>query len=134
MACILRENVPSEVAAFRADVWQGESIYLDHKFQFYHALGGGKPFEMTIEEFQATRTSPTPVDETNNAKAKSLAEGYMTPEHHNLVGQGLMTGGVYVVRLGGAVEWTHHESFVGDTADPADIIEAATRASVPSKI
>lgn len=134
MACILRENLPAEVEAFRQDVWQDEPIWLDHKFQFFNALAGGKANEITREAYMASRTDPTPTDKANQAKASLLAEGYMTPEHHNTVGQGLMTGGVYVVRRGGAVQWAHHESFVGDTCDPSDVVQAATQAASESSL
>lgn len=129
MACIFRENLPSEVQAFRKDVWPEEPIYLDHQYQFFAALGGGKLPEVPMEYW--IKNSKTPSDEFKAKMAKSLAlaEGYMTPDHHNLIGQGLMTGGVYVMRKGGEVEFAHAEGFPGHTADPADIVAAASRAA-----
>lgn len=129
MACVLRENLPEEVAAFRDDVWTEEPIFLDHKFQLFAAIAGGIANEITVEAYMSSVKSPTDQDKENQAKAKLLSEGYMNAEHHNMVGQGLMTGGVYVVRCGGAVEWAHFESFVGDTADPAEVLAAAKAAA-----
>ena len=51
-----------------------------------------------------------------------------------MIGQGLMTGGVYVVQRGGALQWAHHESFGGDTCDPEEVVQAAKGAAAPSKL
>ena len=134
MVCILRENLPTEVEAFRKDVWQDEPIFLDHQFAFFKTIGGGEANEKTVAEFLAQRKAPSPADKANQAKALHLAEGYMTPEHHNMIGQGLMTGGVYVVQRGGALQWAHHESFAGDTCDPKNVVQAAKRAAAPSNL
>lgn len=134
MACILRENLPSEVEAFRKDVWQDEPIFLDHQFAFFKAIGGGEANEKSIKEFLAQMKAPSPADKANQSKAMRLAEGYMTPEHHNMIGQGLMTGGVYVVQRGGALQWAHHESFGGDTCDPEEVVQAAKAAVAPSNL
>lgn len=134
MACVLRENLPEQVAAFQADVWQGEPIFLDPNLQLFSAIAGGERNEKTVEEYMKTVNTPTPEDKANRDRALALAEGFMSPEHHNTVGAGLVLGGVYVVRKGGAVEFAHHESFVGDTADAADIVGAASRAASASKM
>lgn len=134
IVCILRENLPSEVEAFRKDVWQDEPIFLDHQFAFFKAIGGGEANEKTVQEFLAARKNPSPADKANQSKAMHLAEGYMTPEHHNMFGQGLMTGGVYVVQRGGAMQWAHHESFGGDTCDVDGVVQAAKMAAAPSKL
>lgn len=136
MACILRQNMPKEVAAFREDVWQGEPIFLDNQYQFFSAIAGGKPNEKSMKEYTESFKNPSPQDTANMERAMRLADGFMTPEHHNMEGTDNhnMTGGVYVVRRGGAVEWAHHESFAGDTADAADILGAARRAAGASKL
>jgi len=134
MACIFRENVPTEVEACRKDVWQEEPIFLDHQFLFFKAVAGGKANETSVEEFMAKMKNPSSMDKENQARASHLAEGYMSKEHHNMIGQGLMTGGVYVLRRGGALEWAHHEGFAGDTVDPAEVVQAAKRAAAPSKL
>lgn len=134
LACVLRENLPEEVAAFRADVWQGERVFLDPQLRLFDAIAGGNRNEKTPEEYMKTVNAPTAQDKANRERALTLAEGFMGKEHHNTVGAGLVLGGVYVVRRGGAVEFAHHESFVGDTADPADIVGAAARAASSSRL
>lgn len=134
MACVFRENIPKEVAAFREDVWKGEPMFLDHQFQFFSAIAGGKPNEKTIREYMESVKNPSPQDVRNRERSMALADGFMTPEHHNMVGQGLMTGGVYVLHRGGAVEFAHHETFGGDTAEAADILGAARRVASSSKL
>lgn len=130
LVCVLRENLPEEVAAFRADVWQGEEIYLDSEFQLFAALAGGTPNVWTMEGFMKTIKDPTPEEKADRDKATELAEGFMAPEHHNMLGEGLMMGGAYVVQRGGVMQWAHHEQFVGDTVEDAEVVVAAVSAAM----
>merc|ERR1712039_357471 len=120
MAVALRENLPEEVEAFREDVWKEESIYLDSSFALFGAIAGGTPNEADPEKFMAQF----------GLYAEGKAEGYMDEKHHNTVGEGLMTGGIYVLRKGGEVQWAFHEKNVGHTADAADVLAAAKEAAV----
>lgn len=130
IACVFRENLPEEVAKFQADVWQGEAMFLDSQFQLFGALAGGTPNVWTLEGFMKTVRDPTPEEKVDRDRASALADGFMTAEHHNMVGSGLMMGGVYVVQKGGAVEYAHHEQFVGDTVENGEIVVAAVRAAM----
>jgi len=129
MACVLRENLPEEVAKFQADVWEGEPVFLDAQHQLFKAIAGGEANETTKEAFMKTVNDPNAEEKAQRERASKLAEGFMTPEHHNMVGQGLMMGGVYVLRKGGAVEFVHHEQYVGDSCDAGDVVDAAGRAT-----
>lgn len=135
MAAILRENLPSEVKAFREGVWTDEPIYLDSSFALYSAIGGGKPKETSKKYFSTQsalmREGKADADFVANIqKSMKLADGYMDPKKgHNMLGQGLMQGGVYVVKKGGEVQFVHQEGFIGHTADVADIIDAAKTAA-----
>lgn len=133
LVCVFRENLPEEVAAFQADVWQGEPMFLDSQFQLFGALAGGEPNVWTNEGFMKTIKEPTPEEKVDRDRATALSAGFMTAEHHNMVGKGLMMGGVYVVQKGGAVEYAHHEQFVGDTVEDGEIVVAAVRAAMAPK-
>jgi len=135
MAAVLRENLPEEVEAFREDVWKEEPIFLDSKFALFGAIAGGTPNEADAENFMAQfglyAEGKADADFTANInKAMALADGYMDEKHHNSVGAGLMTGGIYVLRKGGEVQWAFHEKSVGNTADAADVLAAAKDAAV----
>jgi len=134
MACVLRENLPEEVAKFQADVWEGEPMFLDAQHQLFKAIGGGMPNETTREAFMKTVNDPNAEEKAQRERASKLAEGFLSPEHHNAVGQGFMMGGVYVLHKGGAVEWAHQEQYVGDTSDAADVVAAAGRATSAGKL
>jgi len=128
-ACLLRENLEDEVAAFRADVWQDEPVFLDKDLVFYHAIAGGSANAWTVEQWKEYSASADPTIVAQRHSIRERAAGFMTPEHHNMVGQGLTLGGVYVVRAGGAVEWAHHENVVGSTSESVELLAAAQRAA-----
>lgn len=127
------------MANFRQNVWQEEPIVLDHQWHFYGAIGGGKPTVYDLQEFLKKRQNPTPESkrqqEEGVRRTVYSGEKFMKPPFHNMIGQGLMMGGVYVLRRGGAVEWAHHETFPGDTiTDTAEFAAAARRAAAVSKL
>ena len=41
LVCLLHENLPEEVAAFKPEFWPGD-LYLDTEKAFFAAVGGGK--------------------------------------------------------------------------------------------
>lgn len=138
MAVLLRENLPSEVKAFREDVWREEPIYVDGSFAMFSALAGGTPNNVNGKyfktQFVAFQSGKAEADFTMNIqKSLALADGYMDDKHHNNMGQGLMMGGIYVLRKGGEVQWAFHEANVGHTADAADVLEAAKKAAAPKE-
>jgi hypothetical protein len=119
--CIVKEDVEDEVAAFAADVWPGGEIYLDKDMTFFKALGGGSVEKKGLFAFLAKMVLPGTQLKANMKKG----EGYKM----NLKGEGLIVGGLYVLRTGGAVEFSHREEEIGSHADVDDVITAATRAS-----
>lgn len=132
MAAVLRENIPSEVEAFSKNVWPDEPVYLDSTFALFGAIAGGKPNEVDKDYFmeQFGKFQEGKADEAFAAdlgKALQLADGYM--DRNNMIGEGFMTGGVYVLKQGGEVQWAHFEPKVGHTADAADVISAAKLAA-----
>merc|ERR1712217_304744 len=134
MAAVLRENIPSEVEAFREDVWKDEPIYLDSSCGFFAAVAGGSPNNADatywMTQFGLFSKGEADADFTANTnKALALAAGYMDEKHHNPIGEGFMMGGIYVMKKGGEVQWAFHEKAVGLTADPADVIAASKAAA-----
>lgn len=134
MVSVLRENLPTEVQAFQEDVWKDEPIYLDHQFQFFSALGGGEPNQVPMTYWVENTGKPSDEFKEKTEKSMKLAEGFMTKQHHNTIGQGLMTGGLYVLRQGGVVEFAHQEAFPGHTVDAFEVLAAAQRAVASSKL
>jgi len=54
LVCLLKENIPEEVAGFHVgDYWPGD-LYLDDDKVFYKALGGG-----TVRRLMRTSNRPT---------------------------------------------------------------------------
>jgi len=134
MAAVLRENIPDEVERFKKNVWHEEPIYLDSSFALFGSIAGGTPNEINAEYFmeQFGKFPEGKADEkftANMGKAMKLADGYMGDDKHNMVGAGFMTGGIYVLKQGGAVQWAHHEPDIGLTADAADVVSAAKLAA-----
>lgn len=58
--------------------------------------------------------------------AKQQARGY----RGNMVGEGLVTGGVYVVRSGGVVQWSFLEPEIGQNAVADVVVRRAKEAAV----
>mmetsp|Transcript_17713 Transcript_17713/g.29554 ORF Transcript_17713/g.29554 Transcript_17713/m.29554 type:complete len:92 (+) Transcript_17713:480-755(+) len=56
--------------------------------------------------------------------AKNLAHGKGI--EGNFVGEGLITGGLYVINKGGGVAWSHREAEIGDAFDVDDVLQAVT--------
>lgn len=134
MAVVLRENIPSEVEAFREDVWKEEPIYLDSSFAFFAAIAGGTPnvadADYFMKQFALYPEGKADADFTADVnKAMALADGYMDDKHHNGIGEGFMTGGIYVIRKGGEVQWAFQEKKVGHTGDAGDVLAAAKAAA-----
>jgi len=135
MAVVLRENLPEEVEAFREDVWKEEPIYLDSSFALFGAIAGGTPNVADSDAFMAQfgkyAEGKADADFTANVnKAMALAEGYMDDKHHNMVGDGFMTGGIYVLRKGGEVQWAYQEKEIGHTGEAAAVLAAAKEAAM----
>jgi len=118
----VKEDLEDEVANFAAKHWQDGEIYLDPDLSFFKAIGGGDLNQFSLIGFLMGMLSPS-----NPVRVKAGETSKKTPG--NMKGEGLITGGVYVIRHGGAVEYAHLEAEIGDTAPIDEVIAAAQRAS-----
>lgn len=132
MVVVVRENLPTEVKEFKEKFWPEEPIYLDHKFEFYSALFGGEPHEINKKYFGTqfglfAEGKANPEFTADITKALGLTDGFA--DKGNMTGSGLMTGGVYVIKKGGEVQWAHQEEKVGFVSAAADVLEQALKAA-----
>ena len=98
-------------------------MYLDEPRAFYDALGGGKANKNTMASFLAKMLNPFSRLK-KNIKRSEGTKG-------NLVGEGLVHGGVYVVPPGGKPFYAHAEVELGDHP-PTESCSMPCRNSRPS--
>jgi len=91
-------------------------VYLDEPRAFYDALGGGKANKNTMASFLAKMLNPFSRLK-KNIKRSEGTKG-------NLVGEGLVHGGVYVVPPGGKPFYAHAEVELGDHPPTEELLNA----------
>jgi len=125
VVCVVKEDVGSEVADFRAGYW-AEEIFLDKEQRFFTALGGGQPHRpySGVAAFLAMLANPFSTARTKGSLKRAKAKGVTG----NTTGEGMIAGGVYVVRADGLASYTFLEEDVGDHAPVEDVIEAVKAA------
>jgi|Transcript_41886 hypothetical protein len=123
MVSVLKENIPAEVEAFRT-YWPGD-LFLDEAQGFYRAVGGGEPYRHSLIMFLLKLICPFPSRLKANARRtkESGVEGNMDQ------GEGLITGGLYVMRAGGGMEYAFREDELGDHAPLEEVLAACKRAA-----
>ena len=118
---VTKEGKPAEVQAFRDYCWPDAPVYLDEPRAFYNALGGGKANKSTLASFLAKIANPWSRLRKNAKRAKDdkgdAVEG-------NLVGEGFVHGGVYVVQAGGKPYYVHAEAEIGDHPPTEELLAA----------
>lgn len=125
---LVKEDIPSEVEIFRSRYWQNE-LFLDEDQSFFKALGGGhvhKPI-CGIASFLAMLANPF-----NKSRTKVHLKALKTRSpvvENNLIGEGFITGGVYVIRRDGTAAYSFLEEEIGDRAPMEDVIVAVAKAS-----
>jgi len=120
--CIVKEEVGDEVSSFASKYWPEASIYLDEGLTFFKAIAGGQENKVSLITFFAQALNPFSVLMSRVKATSSTHPG-------NLKGEGLITGGCYVLRQGGDVEYAHLERDIGEVAPVEDVVAAAQRAS-----
>ena len=109
---IVKESLPGEVENFARNAWGGE-VLLDEKMAWYVALGGGRVNQYSVARFLAKLANPWSRLRANFKALKTSSSG------GNLKGEGLITGGLYVVPRGGPpAAYAFLEEEVGDQFDP----------------
>ena len=113
----VKENIPEEIKSFREDVWS-EPLFMDEKLEFYTAVGGGKKNQYSTAGFLASLANPF-----SKLYKNVITKGKKYKQKTNLVGEGLITGGLYVVHAGGKPEYSFLEKNMPDSL-PSGIIHA----------
>lgn len=134
VVAVVKEDIKDEVERFREEYWTVGDLFLDTDKRFFHALHGGsaKP-AMSTAGFLAMILNPFSKHRTKGAVNLASAEGVTG----NMVGEGFITGGVYVVRRDERAAYTFFEEAIGDHAPIDDVIEgvrAAVRGEVYSAV
>ncbi len=95
---------------------------MDSKLDFYRALGGGKTNTYSKAGFLGTLANPF------SQLFKNIKKGRSYKQKTNLVGEGLTTGGLYVVHAKtGVPEYSFLEKVIGDHADMKKVMEACKK-------
>ena len=97
---------------------------MDSKLEFYKALGGGKLNSYSKCGFLCTFLCCC-CSQLN----KNIRKGRGYKQKKNLVGEGLITGGLYVVRTSGDPEYSFQEKVIGDHADLKELMDACKKVS-----
>jgi len=125
VVALVKEDIGTEVADFRARYWS-EEVLLDESMRFFLALGGGgehRPYS-SVANFLAMLATPFTKRRTKAAMSAYKAKGIA----NNLNGEGMIAGGVYVVRQDGQAAYTFLEEDIGDHAPVEDVIEGVRAA------
>lgn len=129
VVALVKEDIGTEVADFRAGFWSDE-VMLDDQKSFYLALGGGKESRtFSVTTFLAMYLNPFSKSRIKDALGKSDKEGVKG----NITGEGFINGGVYVIRSDGKAAFAFCEEQMGDMAPVEDVLEgvkAAVRGEV----
>jgi len=132
LCCTVKEDLPAakegedgEVEAFRKGFWPEAPIYLDATLAFYSAIGGGSTKKTSVAAFLAKLANPFSAF-NKNAKRSKGTDG-------NLTGEGLVHGGVYVVKAGALKDeppvFAHQELEIGDHPPTDDLVAACLKAA-----
>ncbi|KAJ1452709.1 hypothetical protein M885DRAFT_526044 [Pelagophyceae sp. CCMP2097] len=133
LVCVVKEDLPpkegevGEIAAFSDGFWKGNAIYLDESMSFFTAIGGGKKNSTSIMSFLSMLVNPWSSLYANNKAAKEGGAG-------NLIGEGMIHGGVYVVKkgakAGAKAHFAHVEAEVGAVSDVDALVAACKTAAL----
>lgn len=121
--CIVKEALDDEVEAFERTAWSGGEILLDQSMDWFTAVGGGTLDQKSLVPWLVRALVLPFTRARQNLDAGKGFEG-------NLKGEGLITGGLYVIRAGsGEVSYAFHEDEIGDKFDVDEVVRAAQAAS-----
>lgn len=113
--CIVKEDLDGEIEAFERAAWAGGEILLDEERGWFKAVGGGTIDKQSLAAWMVRALAlPFTRAHANLAHGKGV-EG-------NLLGEGMITGGAYVVAQGGDVKWSSREKEIGDGFDVDEVV------------
>mmetsp|Transcript_48423 Transcript_48423/g.139068 ORF Transcript_48423/g.139068 Transcript_48423/m.139068 type:complete len:182 (+) Transcript_48423:346-891(+) len=121
LVAVVKENLDSEVDDFRRAVWPGGEIFLDKSMAFFKILFGGQVRRGSILRTLCQALSCGKAGQRIRAAAKAAQA-----QKNNLKGEGYIKGGVLVIRQGGPIEFAFAETELGEHADIAQVVAAAT--------
>lgn len=123
VVCLVKENIPDQIEEFRKDFWR-EELFMDEAKGFFKALGGGELVQEFPSNSSFLMTMMNPFNK--NPVKKKLSQG---KAKGNIAGEGLVHGGLYVMRKTGVAELSFLEERLGDTCPINQIKEAVQAAS-----
>jgi len=118
---IVKESIPGQLEEFQG-FWPGE-IFMDEAHAFYKALAGGVPRRFRMRDFLLSMVNPF-------SRSPAKANLQKMKSQNNLVGEGLIPGGLYVMRSTGVAELAFVEENAGDKCSIDQIIDAVEKASL----
>ena len=126
LACVVKELIPEQIAQFQPKYWGSDELYLDKDMSFYKALGAGEVVKKGLRALGSKA-----VRQHNKRSKAYLAK---IGGDSNLKGEGMIMGGLYIVRAGsGGVALQYNESTFGDIAAVDNVIAAAQQAAQESE-
>mmetsp|Transcript_21137 Transcript_21137/g.63516 ORF Transcript_21137/g.63516 Transcript_21137/m.63516 type:complete len:141 (-) Transcript_21137:18-440(-) len=123
LVAVLHERIPEEVEGF-ANWWPHEIVY-DGDMIFNKAVFGGELVTSTVTGFLVSLANPWSKLNANRLRVKDSPVG----KDHNLKGDGLNHGGLFVVRPHGTgIAFKFAEEAIGDAAEPRFVLASARSA------
>jgi len=116
----VKEDIGEELREFRSRYWQG-NIFVDDELALYSALAGGEPWNSGLGSILAAARSPVSTTRANIDRFGFFAR---SGARMNLIGEGLIGGGCFVLRPDGSVAYGFLEREVGENAPFDDVVHA----------
>ena len=127
LQCVIKESIEEEVQEFARDFWKNEErMYLDDAMAFYKYTGNGKVQKSSIA---GTLLNPFEFYKVFKNFKKVQKENPRGVPKNNTKGEGLILGGLLVVKKGGEVEYVHREKSWGDCAPIEEVLKACENVS-----
>lgn len=117
---IVKEWDEAEIKDFQTKFWSSSDLYFDEKKELFSALSNGEIRKLSM----ADMLNPFGAAWKNVRRARKVVTD------HNLKGEGLIPGGLMVLRSGtGGVVYAHQEQTFGDHAPMSEVLAAAKTAA-----
>jgi peroxiredoxin len=119
LVAITKEWDEAEIKDFTSKFWPGD-IFFDEKKELFASLSNGEIRKLAMTDL----LNPFSAAWKNVRRAKKVVTD------HNLKGEGLIPGGLMVLRSGtGGVVYAHQEATFGDHAPMNEVLAAAKKAA-----
>lgn len=128
VVCLLKENLPAEVAEFRQKFWPGE-IMVDESHAFYTAVGGGQKRQSCSGSAGFLGMLANPFSSMGAKVRANIKRASDKGVPSNFNGEGYVHGGLYVVRKDGAAQLKFIEEPLGNLCPLESVLRAVGEAS-----